>query len=347
MIFGPDEHVVFNKEQAAKTSAERRIPALGIYIVSTNRENEAGIEFLFRDICCRMHCLQASDFFSAEQGVYEGMGIDRLANLKAAAGYYNYPAMVIDGGTALTYTAADQNGNVMGGGIAPGLNSMLRSLHENTGALPLISHREFYQVIEEAENTKTPLPAFARDTKKAIIMAALTGLAKLCWCALKTFKSSCVDGSGDATENGDGEGKQAIVCITGGDGDVIAKLLETDHSSLISMEPGSNNNRDDFKILKHKHLQHYGIAAVLKERCKESETKQSEDDKIRAELVGQRVAKKFRVRSEDLTYRGSVAAVTSGKSLEDDWFYVRYDDSDTEHLSIEGLYGKFLRDVCF
>ena len=70
---------------------------------------------------------------------------------------------------------------------------------------------------------------------------------------------------------------------------------------------------------------------------KETET---EDDKLRADIVGLRVAKKFRERGQDDIYRGSVAAITSGKTLDEDWYYIRYDDGDTEHINLTTLYGK-------
>ena len=118
------------------------MPLLSVYVVSTNLDNEAGVEFLFRDIPCRMYRLKASDFFSDEQGAYEGMGVDRLANMKAASKFYEFPLMVIDGGTAMTYTAADASGKIVGGGIFPGFAAIYRALHDYTGELPLIAQEE-------------------------------------------------------------------------------------------------------------------------------------------------------------------------------------------------------------
>lgn len=340
LIFGAADAPA-DRENAAKASARRRIPALGVYVVSTNPQNEAGIEFLFRDISCRMHRLKASDFFSEEDGAYPGMGLDRLANLKAAVSFYNRPVLVIDGGTALTYTGLDANGKVMGGGIAAGLASKFRSMHDYTGALPLVTHEDVLKALKGATDTKIPLDLFALDTKQAMMAAALTETARLIWSAVKEFKAR-ISGDNSVPNADEVDGNPHLtICMTGGDGDILAQLLESDHSSIVPVEHGTTNRREGIVIQKHKHLAHYGIAVLLEEVTKAAQKDQTEDDGIRAEIVGQRVAKKFRIRSEDTTYRGSVAAVTRGDSLEDDWFYIRYDDGDTEHLSIEGLYGKY------
>lgn len=359
LIFG-SQSAAANKAQAAKTASERRIPTLSVYVVSTNPDNEAGVEFLFRDVPCRLYRLKASDFFTVDQGAYDGMGIDRLANMKAAGKFYKPPLMVIDGGTAMTYTGADAKGNIIGGGIYPGLAALFRGLHDYTGALPLLAQEEVNKMMEQAIATKTPLSLFGKDTKSAMIAPGLKAFAEVCWGAVDSFKKELTENkeqddepkpaadeptamevdNEDNNETADKDDKVKgllTICLTGGDGDVIARLLEPDHSSIVaSMMP--EDASDGIEIQKHKHLTHYGIGQVLDEKTNAGQALQSEDDRVREDIVGQRVAKKFRIRTEDKVFRGSIAAVAAGKTLDDDWFYVRYDDGDTEHLTLTGLY---------
>jgi type III pantothenate kinase len=72
------------------------------------------------------------------KGIYSTMGIDRALALYGAGSIYSYPCLVIDGGTALTFTGANQEGELIGGAILPGVRLQLQSLAENTGALPRI-----------------------------------------------------------------------------------------------------------------------------------------------------------------------------------------------------------------
>ncbi|CAB9525163.1 Type III pantothenate kinase [Seminavis robusta] len=371
LVFG-SQTAASDKAQAAKASSARRVPLLSVYVVSTNPDNEAGCEFLFRDIPCRMYRLQSSDFFSKEQGAYEGMGIDRLANIKAASKFYPYPLMVIDGGTAMTYTGADAKGNIVGGGIYPGFAASFRALHDYTGALPFIAQEEMNKMIGEAIASTDPLPLFANDTKSAMITTGIKAMAEVCWGAVAEFRKMVLQDKENAPkgtttnekskdamevegENGkdkDDDNKQTTeekesekdsdnllftICLTGGDGDVIARLLETDHNGILSSYVPVDA-RKGVELAKHKHLSHYGIGQVIDEKTTAGQALKSDDDKIREEIVGQRVAKKFKIRSEDKIFRGSIAAVADADTLDKDWFYVRYDDGDTEHLTITGLY---------
>lgn len=69
-------------------------------------------------------------------GLYPSLGIDRALAVWGAGQRYGFPAIAIDGGTALTLTAVDEAARLLGGAIAPGLGLQLRSLTEKTAALP-------------------------------------------------------------------------------------------------------------------------------------------------------------------------------------------------------------------
>ena len=71
------------------------------------------------------------------RNVYSTMGIDRVATLWGAGQHYDWPVLVIDAGTALTFTAGNA-GAFAGGAILLGLRSHLAALHHSTAALPFI-----------------------------------------------------------------------------------------------------------------------------------------------------------------------------------------------------------------
>ncbi|HEY9761734.1 MAG TPA: pantothenate kinase [Trichocoleus sp.] len=70
-------------------------------------------------------------------GLYPTLGIDRALALLGAGTTYGWPSLVIDGGTALTFTAG-VDGQFWGGAILPGLSLQFRALASETDALPQI-----------------------------------------------------------------------------------------------------------------------------------------------------------------------------------------------------------------
>jgi type III pantothenate kinase len=72
------------------------------------------------------------------QNLYPTLGIDRALALWGAIQTYGAPVLVIDGGTALTFTGADGAGNLVGGAILPGVRSLFQSLNRSTAVLPQV-----------------------------------------------------------------------------------------------------------------------------------------------------------------------------------------------------------------
>ena len=68
--------------------------------------------------------------------LYSTLGIDRALAILGAWKDAQTSALVIDGGTALTLTGVNANGQLIGGAILPGLGLQMRSLHDQTAALP-------------------------------------------------------------------------------------------------------------------------------------------------------------------------------------------------------------------
>jgi type III pantothenate kinase len=63
------------------------------------------------------------------------IGSDLVANAMAAHLLYQRPAIVVDFGTALTFTTISGEGTILGVSIAPGLRTAIRSLSQNTAKL--------------------------------------------------------------------------------------------------------------------------------------------------------------------------------------------------------------------
>lgn len=69
------------------------------------------------------------------KGVYPTLGIDRALAVWGAIDTVKSPVLVIDAGTALTFTGTDGE-QLVGGAILPGVGLQFQSLHEGTAALP-------------------------------------------------------------------------------------------------------------------------------------------------------------------------------------------------------------------
>lgn len=64
------------------------------------------------------------------------IGADLVANALAAYTRYKQTTVVVDFGTALTFTTVSETGKILGIAIAPGLKTAIRSLFANTAQLP-------------------------------------------------------------------------------------------------------------------------------------------------------------------------------------------------------------------
>ena len=70
------------------------------------------------------------------------IGTDLVANATAAFSMYKSPCMIIDFGTALTFTTLSGSGEILGVSIAPGLGTAIKSLAGNTAQLPHVQLSE-------------------------------------------------------------------------------------------------------------------------------------------------------------------------------------------------------------
>lgn len=67
------------------------------------------------------------------------VGADRLVNAVAAHRHHGGPLIIVDFGTATTLDIVDDEGNYIGGIIAPGANLSMRALHAAAAQLPNVA----------------------------------------------------------------------------------------------------------------------------------------------------------------------------------------------------------------
>lgn len=98
------------------------------------------------------------------------VGQDRLLDALGAYARSSQACIVIDAGTAVTVDFVDGEGVFQGGAIAPGLRMMLRSLNEQTAALPLVSlgTEDEPTPAPPGADGETPSP-FGKSTREAML----------------------------------------------------------------------------------------------------------------------------------------------------------------------------------
>ena len=103
------------------------------------------------------------------------IGTDLVANALAAHNFYNDNMIIIDFGTALTFTVIDKNGKILGVNIAPGLKTAINTLGDKTSQLDVVP----------LELPKNPL---GNTTETAIQNGVLLGYTGLISYMIETIK---------------------------------------------------------------------------------------------------------------------------------------------------------------
>ncbi len=94
------------------------------------------------------------------------IGADLMCNVMAAYSRYQSAVIIVDFGTALTFTVVDDKGHVMGVNIVPGLRTAIKSLFTHTSKLPEVE-------------LKLPASAIGKNTIHAIQSGILYGYSGL------------------------------------------------------------------------------------------------------------------------------------------------------------------------
>lgn len=141
------------------------------------------------------------------KNLYPTLGIDRALGLWGAGETWGFPMLIIDAGTALTFTGADANRRLVGGAILPGVRLQLQSLAQRTADLPPV----------EITDT-TPLPSrWALNTPKAIqsgvIYSIVAGISNFIQAWWQEFPESCI-------------------ALTGGDRSLLLSYLQSQYPQI-------------------------------------------------------------------------------------------------------------------
>lgn len=171
-----------------------------------------------------VYCLTASQV--PIPGLYPTLGIDRAVALWGAMQQWGTPVLVIDGGTALTFTGVDAAGCLVGGAILPGLGLQGRSLHQFTATLP--------EVMFHAGAETLP-PRWAVETETAIRSGILYTTAAGIISFIEAWRHSY---------------PESQIVMTGGDSVMFKEML-----GAIAFHQLSNVQVDP-------HLVFHGIAAI-------------------------------------------------------------------------------------
>jgi type III pantothenate kinase len=110
-------------------------------ILSSVIEHDAAVE-TFLKAHTRFHALSHRSKlpFTIPVGKPETVGADRLAI--AAAAVHRFPeqnTLVVALGSCITYNFINQQGQLIGGSISPGMHMRFRAMHEYTAKLPLVA----------------------------------------------------------------------------------------------------------------------------------------------------------------------------------------------------------------
>jgi pantothenate kinase type III len=328
-IFGSVD--IFDSARANQYAAARKIPARSIYVISTNRDGERAVMYAFSDIRHRMFRVESKDFFSKADGCYDTFGVDRAACLYGGFRITSEALLVIDGGTAMTYTGLDAKGKIMGGGISPGIGARFRCLSDYCGRLPLYTYEHY--------NEQREFPAFATDTKTSMIASTLQEVSlhtqNIVKLFLKELKKRASDDDSDEKQKEPKlvSEKKKVVFVTGGDAIFLKRSLgQSDDLPMSQIE-----------IKEMKYLPTYGIGHLIQAKSNEVGIP-TPDEQLRLRLLGQRVAREFPIPDTegDSIYRGSIVGFLPGEdNVEGDLYAVRYDDGDKEECSLDQVYGTF------
>ncbi len=104
------------------------------------------------------------------------IGSDLMCNVMAAFSKFGKPVLVVDFGTALTFTAVDSKGEILGVNIVPGLKTAVRSLFTDTSKLPEVE-------------LKLPDSALGQNTIHAIQAGVLYGYTGLVRGMIETMEA--------------------------------------------------------------------------------------------------------------------------------------------------------------
>lgn len=153
------------------------------------------------------------------------IGADLMCNVMAAWNRYQSPVIIVDFGTALTFTVVDAEGSILGVNIAPGLKTAIKSLFINTSNLPEVE-------------LKLPDSAIGKNTIHAIQAGVLYGYTSLVKGMLQTIRDEL---NSDFKVIATG-GLSAILTTLKSDFDLVDRNLTLEGLRLITISNQSHSS---------------------------------------------------------------------------------------------------------
>jgi hypothetical protein len=251
------------------------------------------------------------------------------------------------------------------------VSGKLHALHHQTGALPEIDTMMVQKLLTElGEHRKLDL--FANNTTDAILSCVLLETALILRSTIRKWVESKVLQAISTDREVNNRRRTPLICLTGMETNILSKLLGFDRSTpVIEMDDdlsliwrdGGGDLKDDAKYLqiriaprngspeqvveavfqRVRHLSFHGVRRVIFNHASKLHAVQDPVEEFRQEILGSRVAKRFT--GDPIVYRGTVVSVRRDepRSLDKDWYRVRFDDGDEEEYIPSELYGEFAK----
>ena len=131
------------------------------------------LEFVVVDFCRKLfgrepYIINGESYERLEVSTHrpDEIGSDLMANVTAAYALFQKSCIIVDFGTALTFSVVDDQGHVVGVNIVPGLKTAIKSLFLNTAKLPEV-------------RLELPESAIGKNTDHAIQAGVLYGYVGL------------------------------------------------------------------------------------------------------------------------------------------------------------------------
>jgi hypothetical protein len=239
-------------------------------------------------------------------------------------------------------------------------------MHENTGALPLISSKQVMSSMSYLEENGSRMEMFATNTDDAMVGTVLRETLLCLRSALKSWVDRL-----EATENeiqhicssmtdDETDTTRPLIFITGNEAEILTLLLknppldvEPDPDLVWMSPPADSESRTDLfqirqpstgqmivvELTHERYIVFYGLPPLLRKYGAMRNAALSQVEALRQDILGRRIAKNF---GPPGIFYGHVTSIrrSSRTSLGCDLFMVRFDDGDDEEYHIVELHGR-------
>jgi len=169
-LFGADKKALMHRrvKEGLRDTLQKLLTAYPVEACAyacVGNENEEVQDFLLKAFPCTLHVTGETPVpLKIDYQTPHTLGADRLAAAVGAASLQpEADLLIVDTGTCVTYDYVSRAGHYLGGNISPGLGMRMRTLHEQTAKLPLVS-------------TEGNVPPIGYDTETAIRSGVIRGM---------------------------------------------------------------------------------------------------------------------------------------------------------------------------